>query len=331
MSSTSSSSLAASDAAELSFLRIRVNDLQIENEALRAALHLSRTPSHHLPVVVANVMTASNIVTISSSATTGTDTTECSTCGRSIQTSTLSMHSIHCARNNKLCKFCHTVIGVRDESTHVAAARGTPSDLLSALVRGDVPVLQRIFNHGVSPSAELTLAGGGDTPLHIAARAWRLPLLEVLIGVGADVNIKNNAGETPLHIACGIRGGEVEGGTSVVTALIRAGADTTARTLLGDSASQIAMRARNTDLVLIITTNGSGGGGVSSNVNGINTTSSNIASGIAARPSAITLANLRLPTTRTLPPSRPSSATTSIQSSIDGIHHGSVGSSVFVH
>lgn len=42
----------------------------------------------------------------------------------------------------------------------------------------------------------------GDTPLHIAARLCSTRLLQVLIAFDADVNLKNNRGESPRHLIC---------------------------------------------------------------------------------------------------------------------------------
>lgn len=41
----------------------------------------------------------------------------------------------------------------------------------------------------------------GNTPLHEAARSYATTGLEVLLAAGADVNIQNRYGNTPLHMA----------------------------------------------------------------------------------------------------------------------------------
>jgi hypothetical protein len=46
--------------------------------------------------------------------------------------------------------------------------------------------------------------GNGDTPMHIAARYGNLDVLESLVKAGAEMNPKNNAGETPIILAVSV-------------------------------------------------------------------------------------------------------------------------------
>ncbi len=41
----------------------------------------------------------------------------------------------------------------------------------------------------------------GNTILHLSANAGNLPVVQALIGKGADINVQNEAGLTPLQIA----------------------------------------------------------------------------------------------------------------------------------
>lgn len=61
-------------------------------------------------------------------------------------------------------------------------------------------------------------SGSGHTSLHVAAASGCLPIVQALLGAGADVNARRAMGATPLHWAC--RGGHVD----AVRALIAAGA-----------------------------------------------------------------------------------------------------------
>ena len=62
--------------------------------------------------------------------------------------------------------------------------------------------------------------GDGETPLHYAAEEGHVDVVNALLGAtGIDVDVKNDDGDTPLHSAVG------DGHVDVVNALIMAGAD----------------------------------------------------------------------------------------------------------
>ena len=52
--------------------------------------------------------------------------------------------------------------------------------------------------------ADINKKGGLDdvTPLHLACKYNSVDCVKVLVGVGAEVNVKDAKGKTPLHIAC---------------------------------------------------------------------------------------------------------------------------------
>ncbi|MHC4630332.1 MAG: ankyrin repeat domain-containing protein, partial [Planctomycetota bacterium] len=74
----------------------------------------------------------------------------------------------------------------------------------------------------------------GETPLHYAAEHGDKHVAELLIANGADVNAKNNNDETPLH--CATRWGYKD----VIKLLIANGADIDLKTKAGSTALQIA-------------------------------------------------------------------------------------------
>ena len=41
----------------------------------------------------------------------------------------------------------------------------------------------------------------GITPLHTAARGWDIQAVRLLLGYGADVNVRNKDGQTPSQVA----------------------------------------------------------------------------------------------------------------------------------
>jgi ankyrin repeat protein len=111
-----------------------------------------------------------------------------------------------------------------------AAAEPSVADLVEAAKVGDVAGLRRI----VRAKPELINRGDerfGATALHWAALADQIAAVEALIELGADVNVANRDGETPLQVA--ERGGRAEA-VRVLSGAGRAPAATTAGPSLAD-------------------------------------------------------------------------------------------------
>jgi ankyrin repeat protein len=93
----------------------------------------------------------------------------------------------------------------------------------------------------------------GDTVLHGAAAAYRAPLVDELVAIGADVSARNRRGATPLHYAS-------DGGpasprwkpdvqSKTIIALVRAGADVNAVDKSGVAPLHRAVRTRSAPAV----------------------------------------------------------------------------------
>lgn len=68
---------------------------------------------------------------------------------------------------------------------------------LAAQSSGGAPMVKPLISHGASPNA-LNLEG--NTPLHIAVQAYNSAGVDALLANGAQTNIENNAGQTPLAL-----------------------------------------------------------------------------------------------------------------------------------
>ena len=128
----------------------------------------------------------------------------------------------------------------------VAAAPAQES--VSAAVRaGDTTALRALLDAGHaevdSPESD------GTTALHWAVHRDDLVAVELLIGTGADVNVTNDYGVTPLYLAC------TNGSADVVARLLDAGADPEARTA-GETALMTAVRTGSVDIVEVLIANG---------------------------------------------------------------------------
>jgi ankyrin repeat protein len=129
---------------------------------------------------------------------------------------------------------------------HNASWKGHESVISLLLERGaDVNVKD---NDGKTPlhcacgynGRESIVSWGGETPLHNASWKGHESVISLLLEKGADVNVKDNDGKTPLHCACGYNGcespillvGETplhkaswKGHESVISLLLENGAD----------------------------------------------------------------------------------------------------------
>src|SRR6058998_3961843 len=56
-----------------------------------------------------------------------------------------------------------------------------------------------LLDHGADPNA--VFAENGETPLHVVARAWDVPLAEAMVARGADIDRKRADGRTPYAVA----------------------------------------------------------------------------------------------------------------------------------
>lgn len=100
----------------------------------------------------------------------------------------------------------------------------------------------------------------GDTPLHIAAAAYRADMIERLISLGADVRAGNRRGAEPLHSAAVGSPGSPRWNpvaqAAAIVCLIAAGADPNACDLTGVTPLHRAVRTRCAAAVKALLDNG---------------------------------------------------------------------------
>jgi len=73
-----------------------------------------------------------------------------------------------------------------------------------------------LLDHGADPNA--VFAENGETPLHVVARAWDVPLAEAMVAHGAEIERKRADGRTPYAVA------ELNGNRTVADWLLEHGA-----------------------------------------------------------------------------------------------------------
>jgi ankyrin repeat protein len=110
-----------------------------------------------------------------------------------------------------------------------------------------------LLAHGADPNA--VFVENGETPLHVAARAWDVPLVEAMVARGADVTRRRADGRTPYAVA------ELNGNRAVAEWLLAHGASPelsdvdrlVAACSRGDRAAVAALLAGNPGLKAEIT------------------------------------------------------------------------------
>ena len=100
----------------------------------------------------------------------------------------------------------------------------------------------------------------GDTPLHVAAAAYRSDIARELIRRGADVNARNRRGAQPLHYACeghpASASWSPRAQAAVIASLLRAGADPNAIDKSGVTPLHRAVRTRCASAVRVLLAHG---------------------------------------------------------------------------
>ena len=112
-----------------------------------------------------------------------------------------------------------------------------------AAYRGNTEVLKVLLDAGADPNIA---DGYGNSPLHWAAKQGLERIAQLLIKSGADVNSTDKCGQTPLYWAARV------GHRDVVKVLLSAGADPDKRNVRGESALDGPTMIGDMDVVLLL-------------------------------------------------------------------------------
>jgi len=119
--------------------------------------------------------------------------------------------------------------------------------LHQAVVDGDIDQVNLLISKGADVNMQNRM---GWTPLHTAVQNRRQAIVELLTTKGADVNAKDKRGQTPLHVAVNL------GQKEVVELLIAKGADVNVMGSGGDNALSLAKKRRQTEIVDLLLKHG---------------------------------------------------------------------------
>ena len=127
-------------------------------------------------------------------------------------------------RNADELRFTETAALLRKHGAKQGVYLGPPKDIWEAATEGDMEAVKQFIDEGADVNVKNKV---GSTPLLYAA--VHKEIIELLIAKGADVNAKNNSGWTPLLMA--VLGDRKE----VIELLIAKGADVNAKDSRKDS------------------------------------------------------------------------------------------------
>jgi ankyrin repeat protein len=92
----------------------------------------------------------------------------------------------------------------------------------------------------------------GDTALHMAAAAYRVPVAELLVAHGADCRARNRRGAEPLHYAADANRWKPESQAKTIEYLLSVGADPNALDGSGVAPLHRAIRTRSSPAVRVL-------------------------------------------------------------------------------
>ncbi|MFC1792774.1 ankyrin repeat domain-containing protein, partial [Planctomycetota bacterium] len=109
------------------------------------------------------------------------------------------------------------------EMAELLRKHGASESLHDVATTGDIDKVRRLISEGADINAK---DEKGQTPLHLVALAGRTEIIELLVAKGADINVKSNTWDTTPLIAA-LRSGHED----IAKVLIAKGADVNARAL----------------------------------------------------------------------------------------------------
>jgi ankyrin repeat protein len=152
-------------------------------------------------------------------------------------------------KNNRLLISAVLMLGLSIAVLHTANAQ-QPEDIFEAAAAGDISKVRALIE------ADSTLLESKDesgcTPLSLACLRNQVVVANYLIGKGANVNTRNNWGQTPLHNANGVFGQDFD----LIKRLIAVGADVNSQGNRGETPLEWAAARGNLQVARLLIENG---------------------------------------------------------------------------
>ena len=107
-----------------------------------------------------------------------------------------------------------------DAGANINGLPDSKPPIIAAAEKQNLPVIEILIAAGANVNAQ---GYNRKTPLHVAIEKENLAIIQALIAAGANVNAQNHTGKTPLHLAI------AKDNLAITQALITAGADLNAQ------------------------------------------------------------------------------------------------------
>lgn len=118
--------------------------------------------------------------------------------------------------------------------------------LIVAVNKGHRSIVQLLIDNGAKISNDER-----DTPLHLAALFGHEEIMEILLRTGADPNVFNNIGDTPLHVAV-----SKASNVSIIEILLKNGSNIHLKNAFGQLPIQLAVENNCKDVVKVLLSQG---------------------------------------------------------------------------
>lgn len=144
-----------------------------------------------------------------------------------------------------MTKYIVFVILIFESGLVFANSNQTIDELFfNAMLNGSIIHVQNFINQGAD--VNMRMGSDRDTPLMIAVARQDKELLMLLISSGAEVNIKNDLGNTALYYASRY------GLADIVNILIFSGAKVNSKNIENETALRIAKENGNTEVIQLL-------------------------------------------------------------------------------
>ena len=175
---------------------------------------------------------------------------QCENCGKTVDRQKYQLHFNFCVKNNTKCSFCGEAVSLQELQQHIDEAKGDADALSQSVQQVDLPALKRMQEHGADVFSA-RVSDGGLSLMHLAVKLSPEKASELITFVQThptgNIDVQNSNGETALHLCVG-RDLHPE----MARLLVMHGANCQVKNALGETPMSVAQRNGHHDLVMLM-------------------------------------------------------------------------------